>query len=113
MHTPQLCTDVKSNFITLSIHLSPTNLPSDLFQYLPVYLGSFFSLPVKRFDGTILPYEEVVRQLDEETVEYEIRLGTALSQTVEIMLKIEKTKYKKMIGWLSDLLWGSVFDPDR
>lgn len=109
----QCPTDVKSNFILVSIHLSPIDLPSDLFKYLPVYLDSFFSCPVNRSDGTTIPHEEVVRQLDKGTVSYSIRLGAALSQTVRVMVKIEKTKYKDMIGWLNDLLWGSVFDPDR
>ncbi|KAG0140396.1 hypothetical protein CROQUDRAFT_665240 [Cronartium quercuum f. sp. fusiforme G11] len=104
---------IESNFITLSIHLSPTDLPADLFKYLNIYLSSFFSLPVQRSDGTSLTYDEVVKQLDKETVSYDVRMGPSIGQTLEIYLKIEKTKYPTMIGWLKDLLWGSKFDIDR
>ncbi|EGF99466.1 zinc metalloprotease [Melampsora larici-populina 98AG31] len=104
---------VESNFLTLSIHFSPTDLPAELFKYLYVYLASFFSLPVKRSDGTLLPFDQVVKELDMETIEYDVRMGPSISQTLEIYFKIEKTKYSTMIGWLKDLLWGSKFDTDR
>lgn len=104
---------VESNFLTLSVHLSPTDLPADLFKYLYVYLSSFFSLPVKRSNGTLLPFDQVVKELDKETIQYDANMGPAIGQTIEISFKIEKTKYSTMIGWMKDLLWGSKFDTDR
>lgn len=105
--------DVESNFLTLTAHLSPANLPSELHGLLPVYLGAFFSLPVRRADGSELSFEEVVQELDRETIEYDIRIGSVLSQTIELSLKVEKTRYESTVRWLRDLLWGLVFDVDR
>jgi Zn-dependent M16 (insulinase) family peptidase len=80
---------------------------------LPAYLQSFFSLPVVRKDGQRLKYTEVVQELDRETVEYDINLGSPITQTVEMYLKVEKSKYATAVGWLGDLLWRSQFDADR
>jgi len=104
---------IKSKFITIHVNLSPPDLPADLFPLLPVYLHSFFSLPVKRKDGSHLSYSEVVHQLDTQTVEYDINLGSPITQTLEIYMKVEKSKYATAIGWLGDLLWRSEFDVDR
>ncbi|PLW42340.1 hypothetical protein PCANC_10506 [Puccinia coronata f. sp. avenae] len=104
---------IKSNFIAIHINLSPRDLPAELFPLLPAYLQSFFSLPVVRKDGQRLKYTEVVQELDRETVEYDINLGSPITQTVEMYLKVEKSKYATAVGWLGDLLWRSQFDADR
>lgn len=105
--------DVESNFLTLTANLSPANLPSELHGLLPIYLGAFFSLPLQRADGTELTFEQVVQELDRETIEYDIRLGPVISQTLELSIKVEKTKYASTVRWLRDLLWGLKFDVDR
>lgn len=104
---------IKSNFITIFISLSPPDLPAELFPLLPTYINSFFSLPVNRKDGSRLAYDEVVHQLDTQTVEYDINLGYPISQTLEIYMKVEKSKYPTAVSWLGDLLWRSEFDVDR
>lgn len=104
---------IKSNFLSIHVNLSPPDLPAELFPFLPTYLHSFFSLPINRSDGTRLSYDEVVRQLDTQTVEYDINLGSPISQTLEISMRVEKSKYGTAVSWLRDLLWGSVFDVDR
>ncbi|EGF99472.1 zinc metalloprotease [Melampsora larici-populina 98AG31] len=104
---------IDSNFLRISVHLSPTDLPADLVKYLYIWLALFFSLPVKRSDGTLLPFDQVVKELTKETIEYKTHMGSSISQTSEICFKIEKSKYPTMIGWLKDLLWGSQFDIDR
>ncbi|KNE93504.1 hypothetical protein PSTG_13132 [Puccinia striiformis f. sp. tritici PST-78] len=104
---------IKSNFITIHVNLSPPDLPAELFSLLPAYLHSFFSLPVTRKDGSRLSYDEVVHQLDTQTVEYDINLGSPISQTLEVIMKVEKSKYATAVSWLGDLLWRSEFDVDR
>jgi Zn-dependent M16 (insulinase) family peptidase len=55
----------------------------------------------------------VVHQLDTQTVEYDINLGCPITQTLEIYMKVEKSKYSTAVSWLGDLLWRSEFDADR
>ncbi|POW06319.1 hypothetical protein PSHT_10429 [Puccinia striiformis] len=103
---------IKSNFITIHVNLSPPDLPPNYFSLLPAYLHSFFSLP-SRENGSRLSYDEVVHQLDTQTVEYDINLGSPISQTLEVIMKVEKSKYATAVSWLGDLLWRSEFDKEE
>lgn len=61
----------------------------------------------------MLAFDQAIKELDKQTIQYEASMGPSIGQTLEISLKIEKSKYPDMIGWLKDLLWGSRFDIDR
>lgn len=87
--------------------------PAELRALLPIYLDSFFTLPVTRADGTKLDYEEVVKQLDAETLSYSIDINSPLQEGVTLKIKVPKEKYTKAIAWLSDLLYNSSFSVDR
>ncbi|SGY31172.1 BQ5605_C002g01214 [Microbotryum silenes-dioicae] len=108
---------INSNFIEVSIVLFITDIPSQdpkhLRSLLPIYLDSFFSLPVTQADGTMLDFEEVVRQLDAETLSYSIDLNSPLQEGVTLRVKVEKGKYATAVAWLGDLLCGSSFSVDR
>ena len=80
-----------------------------------VYLSSFFSLPVTRYNGEKLSHEEVVHKLDDETVAYQILTGTpvAFSEILRVSIKVEKEKYEEGIQWLRDLIYRSEFTPER
>jgi hypothetical protein len=84
-------------------------------RYIQPYLSSFFSLPVKRHSGERLSHEEVVDHLDEQTVSYEIGLGTsgAFSETMHVAIRVEVAKYELAVAWLRDLLYGSEFSKER
>jgi Zn-dependent M16 (insulinase) family peptidase len=106
---------VKSDFVSVHAYLSLAKLPSDLRPYIQPYLGSFFSLPVKRQSGKRLSHEEVVDQLDEQTVYYEVGLGTSgmFAETLRITIRVELAKYELAVAWLRDLLYGSEFTKER
>jgi hypothetical protein len=94
-----------------------TLLPSNTIsaRYIPVYLSSFFSLPVTRADGIRLSHEDVVKQLDNDTVAYGITLGLGgyFSEMLRPSLKVETAQYATGIAWLRDLLYSAHFDLDR
>ena len=77
-------------------------------RYIQPYLGAFFSLPVKRQSGERLTHEEVVDQLDEQTVSYEVNLGTSgmFTETLRVTIRVEVAKYELAVAWLRDLLYG-------
>lgn len=112
-----LVIDINSAFIQISVVLFPENVkgvsPAELRALLPIYLDSFFTLPVTRSDGTKLEYEEVVKQLDAETLSYSIDINSPLQEGVTLKIKVPKEKYTKAISWLSDLLYNSTFSIDR
>lgn len=80
---------------------------------LPIYVDSFFSLPITRSDGTKLDYEDVVRNLDAETLSYSIDINQPLQEGITLRIKVAKDKYAEAVGWLSDLLYNSTFSVDR
>ena len=84
-------------------------------RYIQPYLGSFFSLPVKRQSGEHLSHEEVVDQLDEQTVAYEVGLGTSgmFTETLRVTIRVEVAKYELAMAWLRDLLYNSEFTKER
>lgn len=106
---------VKSDFVTVHALLSLARLPSHLRPYIQPYLSSFFSLPIKRQSGERLSHEEVVDQLDEQTVFYNVGLGTSgkFTETLRVTIRVEVAKYELAVAWLRDLLYGSEFTKER
>lgn len=84
-------------------------------SYMSAYLSSFFSLPVQRQSGIRLSHEEVINQLDNETVSYETGLGISgsFSETFRISIKVETAQYENAIAWLKDLVYGAEFNEER
>ena len=70
---------------------------------------------MKRQSGERLSHEEVVDQLDEQTVFYEIGLGTTgvFTETLHVAIRVEVAKYELAVAWLRDLLYGSEFSKER
>ncbi|KAI9445287.1 Metalloenzyme, LuxS/M16 peptidase-like protein [Lactarius indigo] len=106
---------VKSDFVSIHAYLSLSKLPSHLRPYIQPYLSSFFSLPVRRQSGERLSHEEVVDQLDDQTVSYEVSLGISgrFTETMRITIRVEVAKYELAVAWLRDLLYGSEFTKER
>ncbi|RUP48608.1 Metalloenzyme, LuxS/M16 peptidase-like protein [Jimgerdemannia flammicorona] len=113
--SPSITTDINSAFVTLSLIITTTALPPHLRAYMSVFLDSFFNLPLDKPDGTQISYEEVVRQLNEDTIQFNASLGSGsgFRELVLISMKVEAAKYKKAIKWLEDLLWNTEFATER
>ncbi|KAI0271378.1 Metalloenzyme, LuxS/M16 peptidase-like protein [Gloeopeniophorella convolvens] len=106
---------VKSDFVSVHTYLSLAKLPNHLRPYIQPYLAAFFALPVTRQSGERLSHEEVVDQLDDQTVSYEVGLGIsgAFSETLRITIRVEVAKYELAVAWLKDLIYGSEFTKER
>lgn len=101
--------------------MDTTEVPLELRLYLPLLLEAFFESPVRRGDK-LVPYEDIVAELESDTVatKNHIGLGTSArfscgpySHTVSIMLQVEEAKYKRGVEWLRELLYQSEFTADR
>jgi Zn-dependent M16 (insulinase) family peptidase len=70
---------------------------------------------VIRASGERLTHEEVVNQLDNDTVSYEATMGGsgAFSEVLRVSIKVERNSYDIAVSWLRDLLHGSQFDKER
>jgi len=63
-------------------------------------------------DGKRVAFEDVIKQLDLDTISYGIRFGST-PEDLTIAVQVHKSKYAIAVGWLRDLLHSSVFDPSR
>jgi Zn-dependent M16 (insulinase) family peptidase len=98
---------VPSNFVHINLVLCTEKVPVQSRPLLPMYLMNFFNTPIIR-DGKKIKFEEVVVELEKDTVSYSI--DPALPELIRIKIEVEPDKYKAAIRWLKELLWESVFD---
>ncbi|GAA5796832.1 hypothetical protein HPULCUR_002210 [Helicostylum pulchrum] len=105
---------IKSHFVKVSAHISASSIPSNLLPYTKLFLKAIFSLPVEK-DGQLIPYEDVVKGLGEDTMEYDASLGTnfGFRELAVFTLKAKASKYAQSIQWLHDILWNTKFTVER
>ncbi|KAK9484331.1 Metalloenzyme, LuxS/M16 peptidase-like protein [Lipomyces starkeyi] len=106
---------VKSSFVSISLLLSSAVVPQDLLQYLFILLGNFYATPIVLDDGTILDYEQVVKELKKDTIanNYYIGFDGEFEEMVSFELQVVPDKYGKAIEWFKRLIWNSKFDAQR
>ncbi|KAG0191477.1 hypothetical protein DFQ28_011725 [Apophysomyces sp. BC1034] len=106
--------NIKSQFVKISAHVSASSIPSHLLPYTQLFLKTIFSLPVER-DGCTISYEDVVKGLGEDTVDYGATLGTrhTFRELIVFSLKSKGTKYERSIRWLQDIMWNTQFTAER
>ncbi|KAL4781190.1 Metalloenzyme, LuxS/M16 peptidase-like protein [Aspergillus varians] len=105
---------IPSSFVQLSVLLSAQSVPVQLRPLLSLYTEAFFNLPVKR-DGKTINFEQVVVELERDTVGYSLEgaRGLGNSEMLRISFQVELEKYSTAIAWLQELSWNSVFDIER
>ncbi|KAL4921289.1 Metalloenzyme, LuxS/M16 peptidase-like protein, partial [Aspergillus aurantiobrunneus] len=105
---------IPSSFVQLSVLISAQSVPVQLRPLLSVYMEAFFNLPVER-DGKTINFEQVVVELERDTVGYAIEGARSLgnSEMLRITFQVELEQYSTAIGWLQELSWNSTFDIER
>ncbi|KAF4205969.1 hypothetical protein CNMCM8927_005538 [Aspergillus lentulus] len=105
---------IPSSFVQLSLLISAQSVPVHLRPLLSVYTEAFFNLPVQR-DGETINFEQVVVELERDTVGYSMEGARSLgnSEMLRISFQVEIEKYSNAIAWLEELSWNSVFDVER
>ncbi|OAA61734.1 zinc metalloprotease [Niveomyces insectorum RCEF 264] len=106
--------DVPSNFVRVTVHVSTANVPVHLKPLLWIFSDNFFNSPLLR-DGQLVDFEDVVKELEKDTVSYGFRSGDSFgdAESVAIQLRFEPDKYATIVRWLRALMFEAVFDPAR
>jgi Zn-dependent M16 (insulinase) family peptidase len=116
---------VKSQFVTLQLSVDTTNLSEPLRKYLTVYLELFFSSPLQKSDlGVAITHEDVVNQLNMDTVEHGVGCGQgaeggaslacgAYDSQLNIEITVLPEKYTLGVTWVKRLLMDLEFDWTR
>ena len=102
---------IQSNFVRVHLIISTENLARELRPLLSIFYEAFTNLPVDR-NGTIVPFDEIVVELERDTVGYTVDSASHLGnvECVRITFQVEIEKYTTALRWIQELLWHSVFD---
>lgn len=112
---------VQTNFVYMYALLDTSTVPAELRPYLPLLLDALLESPVQRGD-TLVPYEQVVTELNADTVAVGTSIGLnhlgrfkcgSYSHTAIVSLQVESAKYSRGIDWLRELLFQTVLTVDR
>jgi Zn-dependent M16 (insulinase) family peptidase len=104
---------IPSNFVHCNITVSTAGVAQELKPLLAVYLLNFFNTPILR-DGSKIEFEQVVMELEKDTVVYDIDTGSSVgnAEILYIRMVVEAEKYKTAIQWICDMMFSSVFDEE-
>jgi Zn-dependent M16 (insulinase) family peptidase len=102
---------IQSNFVQISVLIGTESIPVSLRPLLAVYLDNFFNSPIER-DGKRIEFEQVVMELEKDTVDYEMDSASSLGnpEGLRVMIQVEAEKYETAIRWIRCLMWDSIFD---
>eukprot|EP01119_Soliformovum_irregulare_P011911 TRINITY_DN3047_c0_g1_i2.p1 TRINITY_DN3047_c0_g1~~TRINITY_DN3047_c0_g1_i2.p1 ORF type:complete len:1020 (-),score=257.93 TRINITY_DN3047_c0_g1_i2:13-2829(-) len=111
---------INSSFVQHRVMLDTASLPENLRPYLALYLDTLFELPLMR-DGSLVPHEEVVTQLERDTAYYWAKVGYggnffdcgSWSRYVVMEFKYPIENYVKAVQWLREILWQTQFSASR
>lgn len=102
---------VPTNFVHVNLILGTEFIPTSLRPLLCIYLENFFSSPVLR-DGKRVEFEQVIMDLEKDTVGYGITSARNLGnhEALTVHLEVEAEKYETAIKWVKSLLFDVIFD---
>ena len=105
---------IESNFVHMALLLGTGSLPTHLRPLLTVYLENFFNSPIMR-DGQRIEFEQVVMELERDTVAYRVESAEGLNnpEMLRIDFQVEASKYQTAIAWLRETITAVIFGPSR
>ena len=112
--------EITSNFVYLNLVIDTSVIPQHLKPYIPLLLEMVLESPVLEGEKEI-PYEEVVSQLSEDTVEVGFSLGLggyrfvpgAYSQSAVLSILTEPDKYETAVAWIRKILFQTKLTAER
>ncbi|KAL3959128.1 hypothetical protein ACCO45_007290 [Purpureocillium lilacinum] len=106
--------DVPTNFVHITIHIGTAEVPVELKPLMPIFSDNFFNTHIMR-DGELVNFEQVVMELERDSIGYGIGSARTLADPEGFMIQfqVEPDKYAAAVNWLRTMMFDSVFDPQR
>ncbi|EZA55862.1 hypothetical protein X777_04081 [Ooceraea biroi] len=106
---------VNTNFVYLYVIMDTSALSREYRKYVPLLLEVITECGPLRRNDRLIPYEEVVAELEADTVSVSTKIGIGGSRyscgiyenNVILMLQLELEKYDKGIQWIKELLYDT------
>ena len=105
---------ITTNFVHISVILGIDSIPIQLRPMLVLYRENLFASPIRR-DGRVIDFEQVVMELEKDTISYSFASASSLANPEMLCLRFttEPDKYSKSIQWIRALFFDVVFDVTR
>lgn len=105
---------VPSNFVHITVLLGTSQVATEHRPLLPLFMDNFFNTPITK-DGKKIEFEQVVTELEQDTVSYSINGGgrVGYSEGLVIQFVVEPDKYATAIEWIRTMMFDSTFDKTR
>ncbi|GAB7357783.1 hypothetical protein MBLNU459_g0430t1 [Dothideomycetes sp. NU459] len=103
---------IESNFVRIKLVMCTGSLPVELKPLLSLYLMNFFTTPINR-GGERVEFEDVVTDLEKDTVDYDINSGPGNGELLQISFQVEAKKYETAIQWLRTTMFDAILDEVR
>ncbi|RWS26897.1 hypothetical protein B4U80_11389 [Leptotrombidium deliense] len=112
--------NLQTNFVTFHVLMNTsTCLQPNSRLYLPLWTELVTQTVIEK-KGVVIPYENIVAQLAEDTIRSEAFIGLdgggasgLFSQMTTLFLKVEVDKFEKGVSWLHDILYNTRFTAER
>ncbi|KAF2725711.1 hypothetical protein K431DRAFT_281076 [Polychaeton citri CBS 116435] len=103
---------IPSNFVRIKIEICTSAVPVELKPLVSLYFMNLFTSPVMR-NGQRVEFEDVVVELQRETVAYGIDFAQSHPEIIAISFQCEPETYESVIGWTRTVLFDAIHDPVR
>ncbi|KAG2207105.1 hypothetical protein INT46_004081 [Mucor plumbeus] len=107
---------ISSAFVSISVYMNTSNMPSHLRPYGRMYMDTIFASPIiLDANGGFVAHDDVVQKLDLDIISYDASLGYqgAFREYIVVTVKVEAKKYSAGVNWLRYLMWNIQFTHDR
>ncbi|KAI0471772.1 Metalloenzyme, LuxS/M16 peptidase-like protein [Xylariaceae sp. FL0804] len=106
--------DVPTNFVHLAVHVGTSKVPVKYKPLLSLFNDNFFNTPITR-DGQRVEFEQVVMELEKDTIDYTFESGSKVwdSESFVLRMQVEPEKYATAVEWIRTLMFDSIFDITR
>jgi Zn-dependent M16 (insulinase) family peptidase len=105
---------VPTNFVHITMHIGISAIPVKYKPLIPIFSDNFFNTPITR-NGQRVEFEQVVMDLEKDTINYSLDSGNRLGDTESITIKIqvEPEKYATAVEWYRTMIFDGIFDVTR
>ncbi|KAH7165734.1 Metalloenzyme, LuxS/M16 peptidase-like protein [Dactylonectria macrodidyma] len=106
--------DVPTNFVHITIHIGTSQVPNEFKPLMPIFTDNFFNTHITR-DGEKIGFEQVVMELERDTISYSLSSARSLGDADGLMIQfqVEPEKFAAAVEWIRTMMFDSIFDPQR
>ncbi|KAH3680744.1 hypothetical protein WICMUC_000178 [Wickerhamomyces mucosus] len=103
----------KSEFISIDIILSSAEISQNLLPYFELY-SEIFTFPLE-IDGQIIPFEQVIKDIQNDTISTSLYNGFdhQFNELISAKIQVKKENYIKAINWFKKIFYFTKFDKSR